>query len=143
MLILCINVEKMIQQGDTYSHEFSFNKESVFQFAEVSGDKNPIHLDDDYASKTIFKRRIVHGFLGASIFSKVFGMLFPGEGTVYLSQTLKFMAPMYEDEKYTAKFTVLEVFPEKHRAKIETLILDKENRTITSGEAMVMNPTKI
>lgn len=133
----------MIQAGDTYSHEFSFTKENVFQFAEVSGDKNPIHLDDDYASKTIFKRRIVHGFLGASIFSKVFGMLFPGEGTVYLSQTLKFMAPMYEDEKYTAKFTVLEVIPEKHRAKIETLIIDQEGKTITSGEAVVMNPNKI
>ncbi len=133
----------MLQVGDTYSHEFSFNKENVFQFAEVSGDKNPIHLDDEYASKTIFKRRIIHGFLGASIFSKVFGMLFPGEGTVYLSQTLKFMAPMYEDETYTAKFTVLEVIPEKHRAKIETLILDKDGKIITSGEAVVMNPTKI
>ncbi len=133
----------MIQQGDTFTHEFSFTKENVFQFAEISGDKNPIHLDDHYASQTIFKRRIVHGFLGASIFSKVFGMLFPGEGTIYMSQTLKFMAPMFEDDVYTAKFTVLEVIPEKHRAKIETLILDKEGKTITSGEAMVMNPTKI
>ncbi|MEM4326474.1 MAG: MaoC family dehydratase [Candidatus Pacearchaeota archaeon] len=133
----------MIKAGDIYTHEFSFTKEDVFKFAEVSGDKNPIHLDDEYASKTIFKRRIVHGFLGASIFSKVFGMLFPGEGTIYLSQTLKFMAPMYEDEAYTAQFTVLEVIPEKHRAKIETLILDKDGKTITSGEAVVMNSTKI
>jgi acyl dehydratase len=133
----------MLKQGDQFTHEFSFSKENVFQFAEVSGDKNPIHLDDEYASKTVFKRRVVHGFLGASIFSKVFGMLFPGEGTIYLSQTLKFMAPMFEDEIYTAKFTVLEVIPEKHRAKIETLILDKEGKSITSGEATVMNPNKI
>jgi acyl dehydratase len=133
----------MLKQGDQFTHEFSFSKEDVFQFAEVSGDKNPIHLDDEYASKTVFKRRVVHGFLGASIFSKVFGMLFPGEGTIYLSQTLKFMAPMFEDEIYTAKFTVLEVIPEKHRAKIETLILDKEGKSITSGEATVMNPNKI
>jgi acyl dehydratase len=133
----------MIKQGDIYTHEFSFTKEDVIKFAEVSGDKNPIHLDDEYAAKTIFKRRIVHGFLGASIFSKVFGMLFPGEGTIYLSQNLKFMAPMYENEVYTAKFTVLEVIPDKHRAKIETLILDKEGKTITSGEAMILNPNKI
>jgi len=133
----------MLKQGDQFTHEFSFSKEDVFQFAEVSGDKNPIHLDDEYASKTVFKRRVVHGFLGASIFSKVFGMLFPGEGTIYLSQTLKFIAPMFEDEIYTAKFTVLEVIPEKHRAKIETLILDKEGKSITSGEATVMNPNKI
>lgn len=133
----------MLQQGDTFTHEFSFTKNDVFQFAEVSGDKNPIHLDDAYASQTIFKRRIVHGFLGASIFSKVFGMLFPGEGTVYLSQNLKFMAPMYEDEKYTAQFKVLEVFPEKHRARVETLILDKDRKTVTSGDAMIMNPQKI
>jgi acyl dehydratase len=133
----------MIKQGDIYTHEFSFTKEDVIKFAEVSGDKNPIHLDDEYAAKTIFKRRIVHGFLGASIFSKVFGMLFPGEGTIYLSQNLKFMAPMYENEVYTAKFTVLEVIPDKHRAKIETLILDKDGKTITSGEAMILNPNKI
>jgi len=133
----------MIKQGDIYTHEFSFTKEDVIKFAEVSGDKNPIHLDDEYAAKTIFKRRIVHGFLGASIFSKVFGMLFPGEGSIYLSQNLKFMAPMYENEVYTAKFTVLEVIPDKHRAKIETLILDKDGKTITSGEAMILNPNKI
>lgn len=133
----------MIQQGDTFMHEFSFTKNDVFQFAEVSGDKNPIHLDDAYAAQTVFKKRVVHGFLGASIFSKVFGMIFPGEGTIYLSQSLKFMAPMYEDEKYIAQFKVLEVFPEKHRAKVETLILDKDGKTVTAGEAMIMNPQKI
>jgi len=133
----------MLEVGQEFKHEFSFNRMDVETFAEVSGDKNPIHLDDEYASKTIFKRRIVHGFLGASIFSKVFGMLFPGEGTIYLSQTLKFMAPMYEDETYSATFKVLEVQAEKHKAKIETNLIDSAGKVVTTGEATVMNPERI
>ena len=132
-----------IKVDETFVHEFSFSKEDVFAFAEVSGDKNPIHIDDEAASKTVFKRRIVHGFLGASIFSKVFGMLFPGQGTIYMGQTLKFMAPMFEDQTYSAQFKVLEVNAEKHRAKVETLIVDSENKIIISGEATVMNPDRI
>ncbi len=132
-----------IKVDETFVHEFSFSKEDVFAFAEVSGDKNPIHIDDEAASKTVFKRRIVHGFLGASIFSKVFGMLFPGQGTIYMGQTLKFMAPMFEDQTYYAQFKVIEVNTEKHRAKVETLIVDSENKIIISGEATVMNPDRI
>lgn len=133
----------MLTVGQEYTHEFSFSQEDVVRFAEVSGDKNPIHLDPEYAAKTPFKRVIVHGFLGASIFSKVFGMLFPGEGTIYLSQNMKFMAPMYAGETYTAKFTVLEVNAEKHRAKIETSILDATGKVVTTGEASVLNAERI
>lgn len=133
----------MITVNQEYRHTFSFTQQDVEKFAAVSGDNNPIHLDPEYAAKTVFKKPIIHGFLGASVFSKVFGMLFPGEGTVYMSQNMRFMAPIFTDQPYEAVFKVLEVNAEKHRAKIETTVLDNEGKVIISGDAMVMNPNRI
>lgn len=133
----------MLQANETYSHEFQFSQDEVTRFAEVTGDKNPVHLDAAYAAKTMFKRPIMHGMLSASLFSKVFGTLFPGEGTIYLKQTLNFLKPMYVDTPYDAVFTVKEVLKDKNRAIIETVIKDKEGKLCTSGEASVMNVEKI
>lgn len=134
----------MIQSHQIYTHEFSFSQADIVKFAEVTGDKNPVHLDADYAATTMFKVPIMHGMLGASLFSKVFGTLFPGEGTIYLKQSLAFLKPMYVDTKYEAVFTVKEVNSEKHRAIIETVIIEKSTGAIcTSGEATVMNMNKI
>lgn len=134
----------MIEVNSTYQHDFSFSQDEVAKFAEVTGDKNPIHLDATYAAKTMFKQPIMHGFLGSSIFSKVFGTLFPGEGTIYMSQSMKFMAPMFVDTEYEAVFTVTDVNKDKHRAKITTKIKDKTSGKITiTGEAFVMNSTQI
>lgn len=134
----------MIELGQTYSHDFKFSQEEVNRFAEVTGDKNPVHLDADFAAKTVFKKPIMHGMLGAALFSKVFGVLFPGEGTIYLKQSLSFLRPMFVDVDYEAVFTVKEVNKEKHRAIVETVIKDKSTGAVcTSGEATVMNVDKI
>lgn len=134
----------MIEPGQVYTHEFQFSQDEVNRFAEVTGDKNPVHLDADYAAKTMFKRPIMHGMLSASLFSKVFGTLFPGEGTIYLKQSLSFLKPMYVDTAYEAVFTVKEVLKDKNRAVVETLIKDKNTGNVcTSGEAVVMNVDKI
>ncbi|MFN5183215.1 MAG: MaoC family dehydratase [Bacteroidota bacterium] len=134
----------MIEKQQTYLHQFKFTQEEVNRFAEVTGDKNPVHTDADYASKTMFKRPIMHGMLGASLFSKVFGTLFPGEGTIYLKQTLNFLKPMYVETDYEAEFTIKDVMKDKNRAIIETVIKDKASGNIcTSGEAVVMNVDKI
>lgn len=134
----------MIQQGQEYKHEFQFSQEDVANFANVTGDKNPIHLDEGYAANTMFKKPIMHGFLGGSIFSKVFGTLFPGEGTIYLKQSMAFTKPMFVDMPYEAVFTVREVTPEKNRAVIETIIREAESGDVTiKGEAVVMNSEKI
>ena len=86
----------------------------------------------------------MHGMLGAALFSKVFGVLFPGEGTIYLKQSLSFLRPMFVDVDYEAVFTVKEVNKEKHRAIIETVIKDKSTGAVcTSGDATVMNVDKI
>lgn len=133
----------MIQVNDTYTHEFSYSQEQVNAFAEATGDKNPVHLDAEYASKTMFKKPIMHGMLSAALFSKVFGTLYPGEGTIYLKQSLNFLKPMYAGTTYTCVFTVKEVIAEKHRAIVETIIKDQEGKVCTSGEAVVMHVEKI
>ncbi len=134
----------MIAINEVYTHEFQFSQEEVNQFAQVTGDKNPVHTDAEYAAKTMFKKPIMHGMLSASLFSKVFGTLFPGEGTIYLKQSLNFLKPMYVDVAYEAVFKVKEVIKEKNRAIVETVIKDKNSGLIcTSGEATVMNVDKI
>ena len=133
----------MLEQGQVYTVKFSFNQENVIAFAEVTGDKNPVHLDETYAASTIFKKPIVHGMLGASLFSKVFGTMFPGEGTIYLSQTLNFLKPMYVNENYEAVFEVKEIILEKNRAIISTSIKNQEGKSLMSGEALLMNTEKI
>ena len=126
--------------GDQYVHSFSFTQEEVNKFAALTGDNNPIHLDENYAAQSAFKKPIIHGFLGGSIFSKVLGTLFPGDGTIYLSQTMDFKRPMFVNEKYEAIFTVKEIFPAKNRALIAAIIKDKNSgKEIISGEALVMN----
>ena len=124
--------------------EFSFNQNQVIKFAEVTGDSNPIHLDDIYAKRSIFKKKIMHGFLSASIFSKIFGTIFPGEGTIYLEQLLCFKKPMYVDHKYFAKLTVLEIDKIKHKACIKTDIFEEDTNEITiEGHAKIINSRKV
>lgn len=134
----------MIKVNEVYTHSFKFSQDEVNRFAEVTGDKNPVHTDAAYAAKTMFKRPIMHGMLSASLFSKVFGTLFPGEGTIYLKQSLSFLKPMYVDTDYEVVFTVKEVIGDKNRATVETLIKDKNTGLVcTSGEATVLNVDKI
>lgn len=134
----------MIEQNEEYRYSFSFTQEDVIKFAEVTGDNNPIHLDADYAAKTPFSQPIMHGFLAGSIFSKVFGTMFPGEGSIYMKQSMEFRRPMFVNKEYEAVFTVTEVNREKHRAIVNTSIVNKEDGKETlKGEAMVMNKEKI
>ena len=134
-------IEKINNIGDNYEHKFSYTQKDVNAFAEISGDKNPIHLDKEYASNSFFKKRIIHGFLGGSVFSKVFGTIFPGEGTLYLSQSMSFYKPMYTNIEYTAKFIVKEIIKEKHRAIVDTIIVDNNKNIIIKGKALIQNNT--
>ena len=135
-------MSEKLRLNQTFSTNFSFSQQDVADFARVTGDNNPVHLDEEFASKTIFKTRIMHGMLGACVFSKVFGTLFPGEGTIYLSQSVNFLKPMYVDIIYEAHFEVMEIL-EKNRARISTTILTNEGKKVVVGEAVVMNIEKI
>ena len=133
-----------MELGLTYKHQFSFTQNQVNDFAKVSGDTNPLHLDEAFAATTPFKKPIMHGFLGGSIFSMVLGTKFPGEGSVYLKQSMEFLRPMYVDNSYEAIFTVKEIDIAKNRALIETKIVDLQTGKVTIvGEALIMNKEQI
>lgn len=126
-----------IKQGDTFECTSLISQKDVEIFAIISGDSNPIHLDEEYASKSVFGRRIVHGFLAGSVFSRVFGTLWPGEGTIYMSQEMSFRAPVFTDTEYRAKFIVEEVNPEKHRGVICCNLETIDGKPVIIGKALL------
>ena len=142
-----MNFEKkngMIQVGDTYQSEFSFSQEEVNRFAELTGDRNPIHIDSEYAASTQFKKPIMHGVLSASIFSKILGMEFPGKGTIYMGQEIQFKRPMFPSELYEAKCEVVSTNERRHIAIIQTEVYHKKTGKQTiSGKATVLNSERV
>ena len=114
---------------------------AVERFAEVSEDRNPIHLDEEVGNASKFKGRIAHGMLSASLFSALLGERLPGHGTVYLGQTLKFIKPVMVGDEVVASVTVSEVFPERKRVVLtcEAKVGDK---LVITGEATVVAPSR-
>lgn len=113
----------------------------VAAFAEITGDKNPVHLDGAYAAKTIFKGKIAHGMLTAGFISAVFGMELPGPGAIYVSQTLNFKAPVRSGDRVIAKVRVMELYPAKRRARFECVCL-VDGKPVLEGEAVLMVPSR-
>lgn len=107
-------------------------------FADVTGDHNPIHLDDSFAMTTRFGQRIAHGMLSASLISSVLANKLPGEGSVYLSQTLQFVSPVFPGDEITARVTVKEIRDDKPILKLETVCLNQSGKTVIRGEATVL-----
>ncbi len=130
----------MIKVGDVFTHTFSFTQDQVNTFAEVTGDTNPLHVNEEAGRNSIFGRRIVHGHLSQSVFTKIFGTLLHADGHIYMMQKSQFYKPMFTDKDYEAVITVKEIFPEKNRILYETKVVEKETGDITvNGEAMLMN----
>ena len=131
---------------DRFSLEQVFEKtvtiteEMIKNFAQATGDSNPIHLDETYAKETIFKTRVAHGMLQAGILSGILGMEFPGIGTIYLSQTLKFTKPVFIGDEITFHLKVLEINTEKNRLLLETICNNSGGDMVLRGEALVMPP---
>ena len=113
----------------------------IEMFAEISTDRNPVHLDDDYAHDTIFGGRIAHGMLTAGLVSAVIGEQLPGHGTVYLGQNLKFMAPVRPDDVVLAEVEVLEIDHARRRVTMETRCL-VDGKKVLMGEATVLAPSR-
>lgn len=110
-------------------------------FAEVSTDHNPVHLDDDYAQDTIFEGRIAHGMLTAGLISAVIGEQLPGHGTVYLGQSLKFLAPVRPGDMVEAVVTVTDMDIGKRRVTMETHC-EIDGKKVLKGEAVVLAPSR-
>ena len=130
---------KKLKIGDQYQEPVKFTQERVNSFAEVTGDKNPIHLDEAYAAKTSFGKPIVHGFLAGAVFSKVFGTTWPGEGTIYLYQEMSFRAPIFVNQEYLATFEVIEHQEDKHRATIQCTLSDADGKPAIIGTAKLLH----
>lgn len=124
--------------GDTFSTERHVTDEIVRKFAEVSGDYNPIHLDDEFAKTTRFGRRIAHGMLSGAFISAVLGNEFKERKIVYLSQTMKFTAPVYLGDTVTASATVIKIREDKGIVTLETVCTNQNGETLVKGEAVVM-----
>ena len=129
-----------LRVGDAAEISKTVTDEDVRTFAELTGDRNPVHLDDEYAAGTRFGRRIAHGMLGASLISAVLANELPGRGTVYLSQTLRFTAPVFPGDTVTARVTVRQVREDKPVVTLETVCTNQRGERVVEGEAVVLAP---
>ncbi|MEM6381224.1 MAG: MaoC family dehydratase [Pseudomonadota bacterium] len=127
--------------GQSESYRRTVSVSDVVGFAELSGDRNPIHLSEHFAANTPFKSRIAHGLYTASLISAVLGTRLPGPGAVYLSQTLKFLAPVHIDDVVDVSVEVMELIDGKNRARLRCLCSVGE-KDVLVGEAIVMVPSR-
>jgi len=127
-----------IRVGEKASTTKTFTEQDVYRFAEISGDYNPVHVNDNFAKNTRFKRRIVHGMLVASLLSSVVGTQLPGTGTIYLAQTLNFKAPVFLGDTISAEVEVIEKLVAKSRLKLKTICCNQTGVVVIEGEALVL-----
>ena len=123
--------------GDTASRTKEITDDDVRTFADLTGDHNPLHMDDEFASQSLFGRRIAHGMLSASLISAVLANDLPGQGSIYLGQTLKFVAPVFIGDEITARVTVTSARDDKPIAKLETVCINQRDEIVIKGEATV------
>ena len=109
-------------------------------FAEATGDKNPVHLDEEFAARSRFGGRIAHGMLTAGFVSAAIASRLPGPGSIYMGQTLRFTKPVKLGDTVTVKLEVVEIIPEKKRVRLSTVCTNQKGETVMEGEATVMVP---
>lgn len=127
-----------INVGDEATLTHTVTNEDVVTFAELTGDVNPIHLDDEFAKESLFKGRIAHGMLTAGFISTILGTTLPGTNTIYLAQNLKFTAPVRIGDTITAVVKVIDKRDDKKIMTLETNVLNEENKKVIEGSAVVM-----
>ena len=124
--------------GDTSSITKTISPADIQEFAILVGDVNPVHLDEAVAGKTRFGRCVAHGMWGAALISAVLGTKLPGPGTIYLSQTMSFQAPIYPGDAVTARVTVTKVRKDKRIITLETVCENQNGKLLLEGEAVVL-----
>ncbi|HEX3253428.1 MAG TPA: MaoC family dehydratase [Pyrinomonadaceae bacterium] len=124
--------------GDTAEMTKKIEQADVDAFADLTGDHNPVHVDEEFAKTTRFGRRIAHGMLTASLISAVLANKLPGEGSIYLGQTLEFVAPVFPGDTITARVIVKEIREGKGIVKLDTVCTNQRNEPVLRGEATVL-----
>jgi acyl dehydratase len=125
--------------GDSAEITKTIEQEDIDAFARVTGDHNPVHVDEEFAKTTRFGKRIAHGMLTASLISAVLANELPGEGSVYLGQTLQFVAPVFPGDEITARVVVKEIREDKPIVKLETVCVNQRDEVVIRGEATVLS----
>lgn len=128
--------------GDRAEFAKTVSEADIYLFAGITGDLNPAHVNEAYASQTFFKTRIAHGMLAAGFVSAVMGMELPGPGSIYMKQELKFLAPVRIGDTITARAEVVEIMKEKNRVRLRTTCENQDGTLVLDGEAMVSPPKK-
>lgn len=130
-----------LEIGTSVKEKNCFTEDDVNCFAKITGDCNPLHIDKQFAEKSIFKETVVHGMLVASTISKILGTKCPGPGTIYLSQNLKFLLPVKINETFTTKIEVIDIIEGKRNPRyiFKTTCINEEEEIILEGEALVIN----
>lgn len=126
--------------GDNASKTTTITSAMIEQFATATGDRNPVHLDEEYAAGTIFKQRIAHGFLTGGLISAVIANQLPGEGAIYMSQSMSFKAPVYIGDAITAQVVVTKYREDKRIVTLETTCTNQDGTVVLEGEAVVKAP---
>jgi len=130
-----------INVGDAAEFTKTVTETDVYNFAGVTGDFNPAHINEEYAKGTFFKKRIAHGMLSAGFISSILGTRLPGAGAIYMKQELKFLAPVYINDTITARCEVAELNAEKNRVILRTTCVNQDGTMVIDGAA-VMSPPK-
>ena len=128
-----------IEVGNSFERTVHISASLIQEFADVTGDQNPVHIDEEYAAKTRFKQRIAHGFLTGALLSRIIGTDFPGEGTLYLEQSMRFLHPVFIGDDITAEVRITEI-DEKRRAKLTTIIKNQKGTVVLDGLAKILLP---
>ncbi len=129
----------MYKVGDAAEMTKVFAEEDVYLFAGITGDRNPVHISKEFAARTRFRERIVHGILTAGLVSAAIGTKLPGPGCLYLSQRLEFLGPVRIGDEITARVEIVEVISEK-RLRLRTQCINQRKEIVIDGEAVVVPP---
>jgi 3-hydroxybutyryl-CoA dehydratase len=127
-----------IKVGDTAEFSKTITQFDVYQFAGITGDFNPVHINKEFAEQSMFKEQIAHGMLTGSLISTVLGTKLPAENTIYLGQNLKFVAPVKFGDTVTARVEVTEKRDDKHIIKLKTQVHNQRGELVVDGEAVTL-----
>ena len=129
-----------IKVGDAAEFSKTVRETDIYLYAGITGDLNPAHINEAYAKNTFFKTRIAHGMFTAGFISNLLGMQLPGPGTIYLKQSLSFLAPVRFGDTVPARAEVVEVMAEKNRVRLKTTCTNQDGTVVLDGEALVSPP---
>lgn len=130
-----------LEVGQTASYSKTVEERDIQLFAAVSGDRNPVHLDAEYAATTMFKERIAHGMFSGALISAAVACELPGPGTIYLGQQMRFTAPVKLGDTLTVRLEILEKLP-KFRVRVATRVFNQNDELVVDGEAEILAPRK-